>query len=39
MKLLRAPKKPHSLPSVMVKMEAHSMPPEWAGYWSDDLEG
>lgn len=39
MTLLRAPKKPAYLPSVMVKMDAKSMPPEWAGYWSDALEG
>lgn len=39
MTLLRQPKKPHFLPSVMVKMDARQMPPEWAGYWSDTLEG
>jgi hypothetical protein len=39
MRLLRAPKKPSYLPSVMVKMDAKHMPPEWAGYWSDALEG
>lgn len=39
MTLLRAPKKPHHLPAVMVRMDARQMPPEWAGYWSDALEG
>lgn len=39
MRLLRAPRKPHALPAVMVKMDARQMPPEWAGYWSDTLEG
>lgn len=39
MKLLRAPRKPHALPTVTVKMDATRIPPEWAGYWSDALEG
>jgi 5-methylcytosine-specific restriction endonuclease McrA len=39
MTLLRTPKKPHHLPAVMVRMDARHMPPEWAGYWSDALEG
>lgn len=39
MTLLRAPKKPAYLPSVMVKMDAKHMPPEWAGYWTTTLEG
>ena len=39
MKLLRLPKKPHFLPSVLVKMDPTRMPPEWAGYWSDVLDG
>ena len=39
MTLLRSPKQPHFLPAVMVKMDARQVPPEWAGYWSDTLEG
>ena len=39
MQLLRAPRKPHFLPAVMVKMDATKIPPEWAGYWSDSLQG
>lgn len=39
MTLLRPPRKPHFLPSVMVKMDPTKMPPEWVGYWSDVLEG
>lgn len=39
MTLLRAPRKPHFLPAVMVKMDARHMPAEWAGYWSETLEG
>lgn len=38
-KLLRAPRKPHFLPVVTVKMDASKRPPEWDGYWSDALEG
>lgn len=37
MKLLRVPRKPHTLPSVMVKMDAASLPEEWRGYWTDKL--
>lgn len=33
------PRKPHYLPAVTVKMDASRIPPEWAGYWSDKLEG
>lgn len=39
MTLLRAPRKPRFLPAVMVKMDARHMPAEWAGYWSETLEG
>lgn len=39
MRLLREPRKPHALPSVTVKMDATRIPAEWAGYWSDALEG
>jgi 5-methylcytosine-specific restriction endonuclease McrA len=39
MKLLHVPRKPHFLPAVMVKMDARKIPAEWAGYWSDTLEG
>lgn len=39
MRLLRAPKKPHFLPAVTVKMNATQIPEEWRGYWSSDLEG
>jgi 5-methylcytosine-specific restriction endonuclease McrA len=37
MKLIRKPAKPHWLPSICVKMPT-SIPPEWQGYWSHDLE-
>jgi 5-methylcytosine-specific restriction endonuclease McrA len=38
MKLLRAPKKPHWLPSVTVRMSGGEMPEEWRTYWRTDLE-
>lgn len=37
MKLIRKPTKPHWLPAICVRMPA-SIPPEWLGYWSSDLE-
>ena len=37
MHLLRQPRKPHVLPSVMVKMDAATLPEEWRGYWTDKL--
>lgn len=38
MKLLRQPHKPFMLPAVPVKMDPTQMPPEWADYWTVDLE-
>jgi 5-methylcytosine-specific restriction endonuclease McrA len=37
MRLLRAPRKPHVLPAVMVKMDATRLPEEWRDYWTDSL--
>jgi 5-methylcytosine-specific restriction endonuclease McrA len=39
MTLIRTPRKPAYLPSVMVKMDSRQMPAEWAGYWTNALEG
>jgi len=38
LRLLARPRKPHFLPSVMVKMGEARIPEEWRGYWSRALE-
>lgn len=37
MKLMRQPRKPHSLPAVTVDMGRHRVPVEWESYWSVPL--
>jgi len=38
MTLVRAPRKPHWLPAVTVRMSGGPMPEEWKPYWSTALE-